>query len=110
MDYTIIGSQVNLANRLQTAAVPGEILVGPETFALVGERFQCIRKEPIRVKGFDDPVQPYQVVGTASAVCGTDRIEDARRGFTLALDPEAVEPEERRAVVDLLRAAISRLR
>ncbi len=110
MDYTIIGSQVNLANRLQTAAVPGEILVGPETFALVGDRFQCIRKEPIHVKGFDDAVQPYQVVGASSARAGVDRVEDSRKGFTLALDPDAVDPEERRAVIELLRAAISRLR
>ncbi|HQM50767.1 MAG TPA: response regulator [Candidatus Hydrogenedentes bacterium] len=110
MDYTIIGGQVNLANRLQNAAVPGEILIGPETFALVGDRFQCIRKEAVHVKGLEEPVQPHQVVGARSACVDATRIEDSRNGFTLALDPSAVDPEERKTVVEILRAAISSLR
>ncbi len=109
MDYTIIGGQVNLVNRLQGAAVPGEILVGPETFALVGDVFQCARKEPIHVKGFDEPVQPYQVVGVRSCVDDESRIEDSRKGFALSLDPTAVALEDRKLVVEKLRAAISSL-
>ena len=35
MDYTIIGSHVNLASRLQSYAEPGTILVSHETYALV---------------------------------------------------------------------------
>lgn len=110
MDYTIIGGQVNLANRLQTAASPGEILIGAETFALIGDRFECVRKEPIRVKGFDEPVQPYQVIGTRSSVADTVNIRESRNGFELSLNPSAVDPEERKAVVEVLRAAISSLR
>ena len=107
MDYTIIGSRVNLANRLQTAAVPGEILLSPETHALVGDRFQCVQKESLRVKGFDEPIQPYQVVGLRSDAVGASVIQAARGGFTLSLDPAAIDPQDRKAVMETLRAAIS---
>ena len=40
---------------------------------------------------------------------GVAPIEDARPGFRLALDPAQVEPEERAAVVNKLRAAIASL-
>jgi adenylate cyclase len=108
MDYTIIGNQVNLANRLQAAAQPGEILIGQETWLLVKDTFSCVAKEPIQVKGFDRPIQTYAVASAALAA-GAASIEDARAGFRLALDPAQVEPAERTAVIDKLRAAIASL-
>ena len=41
MDYTIIGSGVNLASRLESASAPGEILISYETYALVKDQIQC---------------------------------------------------------------------
>jgi adenylate cyclase len=109
MDYTIIGKQVNLANRLQAAAQPGEILLGQETWLLVRDRFLCVAKEPVQVKGFERPIPTYSVTSAALAE-GTAPIEDARPGFRLALDPALVEPAERSSVVETLRAAIASLR
>ncbi|HEU4677894.1 MAG TPA: adenylate/guanylate cyclase domain-containing protein [Terrimicrobiaceae bacterium] len=109
MDYTIIGKQVNLANRLQAAAQPGEILIGQETWLLVRDMFLCVAKEPVQVKGFERPIPTYAVMG-AALVPGTALIEDARSGFHLMLDPAQVEPAERVAVVEKLRAAIASLR
>jgi class 3 adenylate cyclase len=40
MEYTIIGESVNFAERLQEAAMQGEILVSARTRELVGERTQ----------------------------------------------------------------------
>jgi adenylate cyclase len=108
MDYTIIGKQVNLANRLQAAAQPGEVLIGQETWLLVKDAFSCVAKEPIQVKSFDQPIQTYAVTGVALA-SGSAPIEDARPGFRLALDPAQVEPAERTAVMSKLRAAIASL-
>ena len=109
MDYTIIGKQVNLANRLQAAAQPGEILIGQETWLLVRDVFRCVAKEPVQVKGFERPIQTYAVIGAALPE-GLALIEDARPGFRLTLDPAQVEPAERIAVVEKLRAAIASLR
>jgi adenylate cyclase len=108
MDYTIIGKQVNLANRLQAAAQAGEILIGEETWLLVRDVFRCVAKKPVQAKGFERPIQTYAVTGPELS---EDRaiIDEARRGFRLTLDPGQIEPSERLAVVEKLRAAIARL-
>ena len=108
MDYTIIGKQVNLANRLQAVAQPGEILIGEETWLLVRDMFRCIAKKPVQAKGFERPIQTYVVTGPELSE-DPAVIEEARPGFRLTLDPAQVEPSERLAVVEKLRAAIARL-
>ncbi len=108
MDYTIIGKQVNLANRLQAAAQAGEILIGEETWLLVRDVFRCVAKKPVQAKGFERPIQTYAVTGPELSE-DPAIIEEARPGFRLTLDPAQVEPSERLAVVEKLRAAIARL-
>lgn len=51
MDYTIVGSLVNLASRLESAAEPDQILISHDTFALVKEVIACMKKEELKVKG-----------------------------------------------------------
>ena len=108
MDYTIIGKQVNLANRLQAAAQAGEILIGQETWLLVRDVFRCVAKKPVQAKGFERPIQTYAVMGPELSE-DPAIIEEARPGFRLTLDPAQVEASERLAVVEKLRAAIARL-
>ena len=64
MDYTIIGSGVNLASRLESAASPGEILISYETYANVKDEIHCEEFGDITVKGISHPVETYQVVDT----------------------------------------------
>ena len=108
MDYTIIGKQVNLANRLQAAAQAGEILIGQETWLLVRYVFRCVAKKPVQAKGFERPIQTYAVMGPELSE-DPAIIEETRPGFRLTLDPAQVESSERLAVVEKLRAAIARL-
>lgn len=60
-EYTAIGMQTNLAARLEAACAPGQILLGHTTWALVKEEFPCKEMEPLEVKGFQQPVQTWQV-------------------------------------------------
>ena len=62
VDYTVLGSPVNLAARLEAACVPQEILVSPETKGLVSELFDFEEKKPIKLKGFSDTIKPYQLI------------------------------------------------
>ena len=62
VDYTVLGSPVNLAARLEAACSPQEILVSPETKGLVSELFDFEEKKPIKLKGFSATIKPYQLV------------------------------------------------
>ena len=54
-DYTAMGDVVNTANRLQTAAQPGDVLVGPATLRRHAPRRRATtRSEPIDAKGREE--------------------------------------------------------
>ena len=63
MDYTIIGSGVNLAARLQASAEPGGILIAHETYSLAKDIAMAEEQPPLSAKGFDKPIHCYKVVG-----------------------------------------------
>jgi class 3 adenylate cyclase len=58
-DYTAMGDVVNIAQRLQTTAQPGQVVVGPQTHAATN---RVVRYDPlgaIHVKGRDEPVTAW---------------------------------------------------
>ena len=58
-DYTAIGDVVNTASRLEAAAEPGSVVVGPTTYAAT---LDAIRYDPlgaIVVKGREEPVEAW---------------------------------------------------
>lgn len=62
MDYTILGTDVNLASRLESAARPGHILISDNTWELVKDRVRARNIGNINVKGFDRPIAVHEVV------------------------------------------------
>ena len=63
MDYTIIGNEVNLADRLESHAEVGSILMAHETHSLVKDAVLAEEGEILTVKGFAKPVRTYKVTG-----------------------------------------------
>ena len=65
LNYTAIGSNVNLASRLCSAAKGREILISAETAqeAHVAEQFVIESRGKMELKGFDEPKQVYSVIG-----------------------------------------------
>ena len=57
------GDAVNLAARLEQAAAPGEIVIGPETWRLVRELVTVEPLEPLELKGKSLPVSAYRLLG-----------------------------------------------
>ncbi len=111
MDYTIIGPEVNLASRLESAADAGEILISHETYSLVKEVVLCRDKGLISVKGFSKPVQIYQVVDFRRDLGATSSfIEHELPGFSMYLDTNNVQNFDKARVVQALEQAADKLR
>jgi class 3 adenylate cyclase/tetratricopeptide (TPR) repeat protein len=57
-----LGDPVNVAARLQTAAEPGEILLGEATHRLVRDAVRAEPVEPLELKGKGEPVSAYRLL------------------------------------------------
>jgi PAS domain S-box-containing protein len=62
MNYTAIGSGVNLASRLQEAAAPGQILLPQAAYQRVQEYVEARLLSPITVAGFSEPIVVYELL------------------------------------------------
>ena len=58
-DYTVMGSAVNLAARLESAASPGEVWVGEETFEATRHRLYYAPSPPLTLRGFPEVTRAY---------------------------------------------------
>ncbi|RWA97374.1 AAA family ATPase [Mesorhizobium sp.] len=58
----VVGETPNLAARLQALAEPDAVVIGPQTRQLVGDLFEYRDLGAVEMKGFPEPIHPYQVV------------------------------------------------
>jgi class 3 adenylate cyclase len=66
LEYTAIGSTVNLAARLCESAAKGEIIVSEEVRARLGDRIEAEVRAPILVKGINRELVTYRVTGLSA--------------------------------------------
>jgi class 3 adenylate cyclase len=110
MDYTIIGSEVNLAARLEQCADPGGVLISAETEALVRDEIIAHERAPLTVKGFADPVRAFAVEGEAAGQATTRKVfQWERLGMRVLIDLDRLPSAERAAAAVELREMADRL-
>lgn len=110
MDYTLIGREVNLASRLESAASANEILISAETYNLVKDVIMGRDKGQLQVKGFARPVQIYQVVDYRSNLGpGRSYLTRELPGFSLRLDTSSLQPDDIQQVVQSLQESLQQL-
>jgi len=63
LDYTVIGDVVNTAQRLQSVAAPGQILISEGSFGKVKDSFSCRPIGEVQLKNKLKPVMIYEVMG-----------------------------------------------
>jgi adenylate cyclase len=108
MDYTIIGSAVNLTARLQSQAEIDGILLGHETYALVKDEIAAEEQQPIKVKGFDEPIHCYKVLGLYDDLANEGTvIREEADGFKFLLD---LQKHERAEAIATLESILARLK
>ena len=61
LDYTVLGSPVNLAARLQSMAKPGEIIIDENTQNLISQDVELDKYETFTPKGFVRPINTFKV-------------------------------------------------
>jgi len=61
-EWLAVGDAVNIAARLEQAAAPGEILLGPDTVSLVRDAVVVEPPEPMTLKGKSGPVAVSRLV------------------------------------------------
>lgn len=111
LDYTVLGTQVNLASRLESAAAPDEILISHETWSLVKDIIMCRDKGEIQVKGFAMPIKVYQVADLRKEMGKNQSyFEDRAEGFSMYLDLEKVRNYDKQKVIEALEVAAEKLR
>jgi class 3 adenylate cyclase/tetratricopeptide (TPR) repeat protein len=88
-----VGDAVNVAQRLEASAPPGQVLIGEEAAQLVSAAAQLDPVEPLELKGKADPVPAWRLVSVTSELAGPpvraetpfvgreDELRDLRRTF-----------------------------
>lgn len=108
MDYTIIGSVVNLTARLQSFAEIDGILLGHETYSLVKDEVAVEEREPIKVKGFAEPIRCYKVLGLYDDLADEGMfIREEADGFKFLLD---LQKRDRAEAIAALESILTRLK
>lgn len=111
MDYTIVGREVNLASRLESAAEANEILISNETYSLVKDIIMGRDKGQIQVKGFSRPVQIFQVVDYRRDLGATRSfVEHELQGFSMYLDTNNIHSYDKERIIEALHQAAEHLK
>jgi class 3 adenylate cyclase len=64
MEYSVLGTTVNAASRLQSeVAEPGQIVIGEGTRRHLGNAFDCRKIGDVKVKGLRAPLPCYEIIG-----------------------------------------------
>jgi len=98
MDYTIVGSAVNLASRIESNAEEGSVCISEDTWLLVRDKFHCVSASKLIPKGFSKEVQIYKVLD--------DEVDNSvilnETGIQLRLQPELLDEAARAKLLALL--------
>ncbi len=101
MDYTAVGQTTHLAARLEQMAMPGSVLISPETLGLV-EGYVVVKPlGPRPIKGLELPLDVYELVAAAPVRSRFQAV--AARGLTRFVGRDA-ELDQLRHALEQARA------
>ena len=63
MDYTVLGSTVNIASRIESSiAQAGEIVIGELTMERIGDAFPAVSLGSVPLRGLSTPMTLYRIL------------------------------------------------
>ena len=96
LDYTAIGSTVNLASRLEGLAGPGAILISEDTHSLVANLFNFETPKDVEVKGFLRKIKCFKL--NQVDMLKDDVLHINGRGFEIKINKHLID---QRVIEDL---------
>ena len=100
LDYTVVGAAVNLASRLESAAMPSGILVSEETYFQVKDYFSFDAPQQLELKGLERRVIAYEVDISDMSRAETKNFEG--ENFQLKLTKHPLDLEELEALKKII--------
>jgi adenylate cyclase len=79
IEYTVIGAAVNLGQRMESNAPVGGILVTGAVKEKTGNEFSFGERREIMVKGYDKPIETYEVISNSASYHGGLSDKDGRK-------------------------------
>src|SRR5712692_1125117 len=102
--YTVTGDAVNTAQRLESAAPPGQVLAGALTQRLARDDFHFEAVEPLVLKGKSEPVPAFRVVTLREEQPAEEGILVGRRAELELLEEALAQAIDGRGQVLAVRA------
>ena len=103
LDYTVVGAAVNLASRLESAAMPSGILVSEETYFQVKDYFSFDAPQQLELKGLERGVIAYEVDISDTSRAETKNFEGENFQLKLTKHPlDLKELETLKKIIDEL--------
>ena len=80
LGYTAIGEQVGMAQRMESVAPPGAVMLSASTARLVDSFAALGEAELVQIKGADEPVRAHRLLGIGDRHRGVGRAESTLVG------------------------------
>ena len=101
LSYTIIGGEVNIAQRLESNAEPGGILMSYETYAHVKHLYQAEEKPSMHLKGISREIKTYALRERIDA--GQETLQWTHpAGVQIKVSPENMDSRSREELASQL--------
>ena len=104
LDYTAIGSTVNLAARLEALAGPGSILVSEDTHSLVEKLFVFGKPKEVKIKGFLRQIKCFEL--NQADYSKADILQMTGKGFEIKIHRNLADQK----VIEDLKLELDRLK
>ncbi len=110
MDFTAIGSPVNLASRLESRAEINCIFISRTTYLLVKDVIHCEIVGDLELKGLLAPVRVYEAIAEVEKDKNNPvPVQEEGEGYFLSINPEQLTGTSRQGLVTVLRKNLETL-
>ena len=108
LTYTIIGGEVNVAQRLEANAPVGGVLMSYDTYAHVQDMIEVEQLEAIRMKGIGRDIKVFSVLGRKVSREKLVTMENSK-GVNIKIDLSAIDRRERTRLLRQLKKVVKKI-